>query len=217
MAGTLDRILDEVDFSIVHENYTERERVHRLLLRRLKAGQVDPFAVLALGIDDAFGNFSAHQHGLGPLVLAQSPARRVFELAQRFLACRSCAEVPEIVRDAGIPFLKIGVGSEMAALLRPKEFWITNVRSVWAHLVVKHGGNASQANAELALYRDDDRDSEMDYAIWGALHKDLEPAMRAIAEEGARKAEERGLTAGKYTFLWADALANEMYELRDNV
>lgn len=215
--AAIDRLLSELDFGVVHQEYDERTRVHRRLRRLLAALEVDAFVQLALGIEDPYGNFSARDHGLGPRILAETPARRVFDLAGELLRLVRCEDVLDLVRRADIPYLKIGVGTELGSLLRPAEFWITNVRTLWAHLVMKHGGSVNRANDELALYRDSERDSEMEYAVWGDLHRNLEPAMRSLGAAGAAEASAQGLEAPPFDFLWADAVANALYELRESV
>lgn len=209
----MQKLLDELDFEDVHANYDERMRVHRLLRRRLRAGMICSFVELALGIDEPSGNFSAHEHGLGRMILAESEAAVVFDFAKALAACPPNEDLPSFVQNAGIPYLKIGVGSEMACLLRPKEFWVTNVRTIWAHLVLKHHGSVNLANEELGLYRDSERDSEMEYEIWGDLHRRLAPAMRRLGEEGASSSQHQGLIAPSFDYLWADAVANGLYEI----
>lgn len=210
-------LLQQLDYEYVHENDHERRRVHRLMNRYLKGGQIKPFVELALAIDEKFGNFSAHDHGLGPLILAHNRAERVADLAHEFMKCSRGDEVPEIIRNADISYLKIGVGTEMSCLLRPRDFWVTNVRTIWAHLVVQHSGNVPRANDALALYRDSERESEMEYQIWGVLHRDLAPSMRTIAAEGSKAAVAAEFVGADSDYLWADSVANALYEMREEL
>jgi hypothetical protein len=90
--------------------------------------------------------------------------------------------------------------------------WVANRRTIWCHLVVKHDGNISRANEELALYRDADADSEMSYSIWSELHRELANSMPILAEQGTIRARKAGVQAGTLKFLWADSIAGWLYE-----
>ncbi len=46
-------------------------------------------------------------------------------------------------------------------MLRPKRYWVGNVRTIWSHLVIKHGMDQRRANTELQLCYDGERESEM--------------------------------------------------------
>ena len=107
--------------------------------------------------------------------------------------------------------MKISVGSEMAAMLRPDQNWVTNVRTVYSSLLLRHQGYVIRANEELSLYRDQDRDSEMDYAIWRDFHQHLGDDLLQLATLGNRVAATQEIEPGGISFLWADAIANELY------
>jgi len=34
-------------------------------------------------------------------------------------------------------------------MLNPRRYWVTNVRTIWAHLLVKHNDDVCRANDEL--------------------------------------------------------------------
>jgi len=125
--------------------------------------------------------------------------------------CQIPAKVPEIVYKENLPYLKISVGSEMAALLRPDAFWVTNVRTIWAHLVMKHNNNVGLANEELYYYRTQDVPSEMEYPLWRDIHPLVGSSMQKLANLGSRLAREQGIEAGNLRFLWADAIADTAY------
>jgi len=180
-------------------------------MKAFQEGDVHNYVELALGIDEPGGNYSAAEHGLGPRILQRSPPERVFELAQRLLVCEVPAKVPEVVYKANLPYLKISVGSEMAALLGPDVFWVTNVRTIWAHLVMKHNNNVGLANEELYYYRTQDLPSEMDYPLWRDIHPLVGSSMESLAHLGSRLAEERGIEPGNLRFLWADTIADTAY------
>jgi hypothetical protein len=96
-------------------------------------------------------------------------------------------------------------------MLKPSEFWVANVRTIWAHLLIKHGDNYNYANEELTLYRDQERGSEMDYQIWSDIHNSLETSQTRLHDLGIVEAEKQKVNVGKLKYLWADAIANEIY------
>lgn len=211
------RILQRLNFVDVRELYDERMCVHHRIKTEFKQGNTGQYAQLALGIMDSRGNYSAAEHGLGPKILSLSPESRVFKLAQQLYECKSPKQIPDVVFQAGIKFLKISVGSEMAAMLRPGTFWVTNVRTIWAHLLIKHADDVKKANEELKLYRDPERTSEMDYRIWSDIHVKLDVALTRLVELGKEEADQQKVEPGTFTYLWADAIANSLYELRDRL
>lgn len=210
-------LLAELDYSLVAEHYEDRVETHKKLRRLFTAKQAAPYARLALGIDSPLGNYSAAEHALGPKVLSRARPARVLSLAQELISGGDPMSVPTVVRAADIWCLKISVGSEIAALLEPKRFWVTNTRTVWAHLLVKHNDNVERANAELQAYRDDEYDSEMLYAAWTDIHVKLDVALTRLAEASESHARKKRISIGELTYLWADAVANQLYELRDKL
>jgi hypothetical protein len=97
-------------------------------------------------------------------------------------------------------------------MLKPDTYWVGNVRTIWSHLLVKHGGERSKANQELALYKDGERESEMYFPIWRDIYLRLDQDLLAIGLQAAEVATERGVTPGPLRYMWADAVANSLYE-----
>ncbi|MBL7209202.1 MAG: hypothetical protein ISS52_03815 [Dehalococcoidia bacterium] len=202
---------EDIDYSVVRDHYNHRVDIHRELRRAFEQHDISRYVPLALGISENAGNYSAAEHVLGPRVLQHSTPEQVFDLAARLFACNSPAEIPRTIYNAKLPYLKISVGSEMAAMLRPDVFWVTNVRTVWAHLVIKHDGDITLANEELSLYRDQDSDSGMDYSIWSEIHGLVGPSLLRLADLGSEAATKQNNEPGDLTFLWADAIADTLY------
>lgn len=96
-------------------------------------------------------------------------------------------------------------------MLNPSVCWVANVRTIWSHLVIKHGGDLDRANEELGLYRDHDEDSEMAYQKWAAIHRELGASMSVLNGIGTTCAVEQDVAPGKIAFIWADAVANALY------
>ena len=160
-------VLETLEWSAVRRHYDQRSNIHQELLRLSSSNSTLPFVRLALGISDAAATYSADEHKLGPQILSGNlnADHQVFNLAHRFIALQSARKIPDIIRNAAIRFLKIGVGSELSCMVNPEVCWVANTRSIWAHLVIKHADSFSKANEELMYYRTQDDTSEMAYRL----------------------------------------------------
>jgi hypothetical protein len=207
-------VLDELNWVEVKEQYDVRMGVRARLDRHFSATDYRNFFDLALGISDSAGNYSAVEHNLGPQVRAANPDsdQQVSRLAGSFRQLSSAREVPELIRNAQIRYLSIGVGSELSCLMNPTVCWVANTRTIWTDLVVKHADDFNRANEQLDLYRTADVDSEMDYAAWSGIHAELDVALTRISEEGSQLARTASVKPGSIKYLWADAIANAVYE-----
>lgn len=209
-------VLDDLNWRSVRDQYDIRLNVRDRLDRLFLAGDPRAFFELAVGISDAAANYSAAEHGLGPRIRLENvnAERRVRDLAARFRELNSARSVPEIIRQAQISYLSVGVGSELSCLMNPAVCWVANTRTIWTHLVVKHVDNFERANEELSLYRTADVSSEMAYSAWAAIHAELDVALTRLSEEGSIRARREGIEPGAIKYLWADAIANSVYETR---
>jgi hypothetical protein len=205
--------LDKLDWDDVHKHYEERVKIHRQLLSLYHSNKVTPFATLLLGISDPAGNYSSDEHKLGPQILAgnRNAEKQVVELARKFIDLKTARDVPDLIRNAAIRYLKIGVGSEASCMVNPHVCWVANTRTIWTHLVIKHADNVAKADEELKLYRSQDDMSEMAYKIWAEIHRELAASMTRIAEEGEKLAKQASVKPGSIKYIWADAIANELY------
>lgn len=96
-------------------------------------------------------------------------------------------------------------------MVNPGLCWVANTRTIWTHLVIKHADNFAKAAQELKLYREADVSSEMAYSMWTAIHAELAGTMTRVSEEGVKLATMAGVQPGSLTYLWADAIANQLY------
>lgn len=206
--------LETITWPKVRSHYDERVQIHEELLALRAKGTARQFANLLLGVSNAAGNYSAEEHALGPKILVENvnAERRVGDLAEKFIALKTAREVPRLIRGAQLRYLQIGVGSEASCMLNPKVCWVANTRTIWTHLVIKHADDFDKANEELKLYRNADVTSEMAYQMWAHIHQELATSMTRIAEEGARLAKRAKVARGKIKYLWADAIANALYD-----
>jgi hypothetical protein len=173
--------------------YDNRVEIHRQLLGFYQNNNVSPFVDLLLDISNPAGNYSADEHKLGPQIIAgnSNATDQVVALARKFIDLTTARTVPELIRNAAIRYLKIGVGSEASCMVNPNVCWVANTRTIWTHLVIKHADNFARADEELKLYRSQDDTSEMAYRIWAGIHRELAASMTRIAED--RKARESGV------------------------
>lgn len=205
--------LDELDWNEVRSQYDNRVRTHQQLLRLYRSNNINQFVDLLLGISDPVGNYSADEHNLGPQIMAgnSNATDQVLALARNFITLTNARSVPELIKNAAIRYLKIGVGSEASCMVNPEICWVANTRTIWTHLVIKHADDFAKADEELKLYRSQDDTSEMAYRIWAAIHRELATSMTRIAEEGERLARAVSVRPGPIKYLWADAIANALY------
>jgi hypothetical protein len=206
-----DTALSRINIEMVCDHYAMRLATSQKLRNLFKKGDVNGYAKLALGVSENTGNYSAAEHKLGPRVLSNTTNQAVFDLATKLNHCTTPSGILDAIYKAKLPYLKISVGSEMAMMLQPQKFWVANVRSVWAHLLVKHKFSYARANEELHLYRDENRNSEMDYQIWKGIYSNMEGDLARLGELGNKEAKNKGKSPGETPFLWYDAIANELY------
>jgi hypothetical protein len=188
-----------------------RKSAHLRLRELYDAEQVHDFAQLALGISAPAGNYSAAEHGMGPVILAEGTDRDIFDLATAIEACPNVNHLPRVIYDRAIRGLKISIGSEIAMMLRPKRHWVGNVRTIWSHLVIKHQMNERRANQELELYYDGERESEMTYEICRDVYLRMEPDIRTLGRMASEAAEAQGVRPGRLRYMWPDAVASFMF------
>jgi hypothetical protein len=203
------QVWDAIDYRVACAHYNSRYEIHERLLKAFQENAIHSYVDLALGIEEAGGNYSAAEHGLGPIILQQSSHEKVFQLARRLYTCQVPAQIPDIIYAENIPFLKVSVGSEMAALLKPELFWVANTRTIWAHLVMKHK-NVQSANFELRAYHEE-MPSEMAYHLWKQIYPLVGSSMTILASLGTKIAQAKGIEPGTVRFLWADAIADTSY------
>ncbi|MCK4532644.1 hypothetical protein KAU39_02560 [bacterium] len=199
------------DSTKVLHSYKERKDIHKKLVDLLEKKRDDEYIKLALGITDPMGNFSADEHNLGPQILTQNRSESIVKLAQNLRCCLDVSHIPDTIYKANLNNLKISVGSEMAMMLRPQDFWVANVRTIWAHLLIKHECDRKKANKELELYRDNDMNSKMAYELWKYIYLSMETHLNKIYKEVKimKKAPEQ------FKYLWIDSICNQCYERKD--
>lgn len=211
---SIQDLFDELDWDGIVDHYYERLHIHETLLSYFRSGDLTKFPDLLVGISDVHGNYSARDHDLGPRILRENvnSRKRLYEISAKFLELDDARTVPEIIRAAGMKYFQIGVGSEASCMLNPTVCWITNTRTVWAHLVLKHGGSVSRANAELALYRDGEEDSMMAYRNWRAIHRGMEESLNELDRVSKEYLESDEAEDEGINYLWTDAISSALYD-----
>ena len=206
-------VLASLNWTAVRDQYDIRAQTHVELLDLFRTHRNAEFIELLLGISDPSGNYSASEHGIGPKIIAENTRieQRLCSVVEEFLNVTNAHDVPPIIRGARLRYFQIGVGSEASCMVNPQYCWVANVRTIWTHLVYKHDDNFSKADQELELYREADVASEMAYQMWQALHADLAGTITRISEQGARLAKVAGIVPGPFRYIWADAIAGQLY------
>ncbi|WP_157971468.1 hypothetical protein [Dyella sp. C9] len=222
LSGSLDlgapkTRLGYLDIAKVRSHYEERVSTGKQLRAYLNEGNRRAYVKLALGIDGARANYSADEHELGYKILHSASDEAIFDLAVSLKQSKNSQSMVKHIYDANISNLKISVGSEMAMMLAPTKFWVANTRSVWAYLLLKHDFKYRDANEELASYRQGDASSEMNYQLWKSIYPKMEEKLIELGDLGDKEAESKGVKPGKSRYIWADAIANELYERRAKV
>jgi len=207
--------LKKIDWGKIRRHYDERVAIHNELLRLFNNNEVNKFVNLLLAVKTPSANYSAHEHGLGPRILLENikTEEQVVNLAKKLMQINNCLDVPEVIHSAVIRYLGISVGSEIACMLNPKVCWVTNIRTVAADLLIKHGDNIKKVEDELGLYRDGIQDSEASYKKWCIFHKGLNTTMTRLAEMGSAACKDANVEPGELKYLWADCVANGLYDL----
>lgn len=207
-------MLRDLDFAQIKSHYNLREQTHLQLLRLYSARNINDYVNLALGITESSGNYSSSEHNLGPEILNNNTPNSIFRLAQDLFNCDKVTHIPNIIHSRNLPYLKISVGSEIATLLRPNDIWIGNKRTILSHLIIKHNWNTAIAIEELELYQDNDRDSEMNYRVWRDIYLSIEGSLEELILTSNSEARIQGVSPGGLKYLWADAIASELYNQR---
>ena len=207
------RYLNALDYNDVLSHYDARVKISETLQDLLKNGDKDKYSMLALGVSDPYGNYSASQHGLGEKILSATSTNKIFELAENLNLAKTGEDVRRIISSSNIQNIKISVGTEMAMLLQPSVHWLANSRSIWAYLL-EIKGDVNVANEALELYLSGSDESQMKYLIWSQIHKEMEKPLRAIANQGISSASISVVpnNVNSNIFIWADAIANALYE-----
>lgn len=207
-------VLRALDWEAVRRQYDLRVAAHQELVALFDGTNSERFAQFALGIVRKEANYSAAEHALGPKVRAenQNADARLKRLAEQFADLPNGRLVPLKVHDANLKYLKIAVGSELACMMNPTRCWVTNVRTVWTDLVIKHNDNVALANEQLQLYERSEATPGMDYEVWSDLNGELDVALTRISDDGAARAYEAGVEPGSIKYLWADSIANTLFD-----
>ncbi|PKB71640.1 MAG: hypothetical protein BZY87_04565 [SAR202 cluster bacterium Io17-Chloro-G6] len=211
----MERLISSLSFEEIWRHFSLRIEAHQELTQDLATDRVQDYVDKALGIAAPHGNYSAAEHGLGPQILGNLNNNRIYERIFKFAwdinGITDPLQIPKFIEDANIHSLGISVGSEIAMMLKPHQNWVTNVRTNYADLLMKHSGDVNKANMELSLYRESMRDSEIDYGLWGSNYPKLKVSLTELARLGNKASVSQGLNSSNVTFLWADAIANSLY------
>lgn len=212
-------MLSHISMDLVKTHFNERVSTHHKLCQLLENNNIQEFVNIAVGIDEYIsnGNYSASEHSLGERIIGSNHNvyNRIFSFAQQVYATQQRLNMPREIRGLDLSFLKISVGSEIAAMLKPDMYWVANVRTLWTQAYINNNFSINDANEYIRLFRQqpDPQDIRDDYNMWSALYPTLENSLREIARIGNNFADEP--TPTNNIFLWADAICSELFEHRN--
>ena len=108
--------------------------------------------------------------------------------------------------------LGISIGSEIACMLKPDTFCVTNVRTVYTE-AYSRTGSIEHANELIELYRDK-KQSEIDYNVWVKLHPFVGEKLRGLIThiENVDITKEQK----QYPYLYADCIASSLFATFNN-
>ena len=212
-------MLSHISINLVINHFNERVFTHNQLCRLLEINDIQKFVDVAIGIDKSIsnGNYSASEHSLGERIIGSNydVYNRIFSFAQEIYRSQHRLNVPKIIRELGLLYLKISVGSEIATMLKPNMYWVANIRTLWTQAYINNNFSINSANEYIRLFRQqpNPQDIRDDYNMWAALYPTLENSLREISRIGNDFAGESAPSDN--IFLWADAICSELFEQRD--
>ncbi|MCP1271699.1 hypothetical protein [Acetobacter cerevisiae] len=209
---SIQAIMNKLNWEEISYHYYQRYGLHKDLVSLFKLEDIANFSELLVAINNEHANYSASDHSLGPQILKENihSRKRLYNISEKFIQLQSPHTVPKLIREAGLKYFQIGVGSEASCMLNPSVCWVTNTKTVWAHLLFKYAGNVSLANEALKLYRNSDENSDMAYNKWRAIHQEMGESSNELIECSKKNSN---MDIENMNYLWADAISNALYEL----
>jgi len=217
----MKNIISKLDFTEIFDHYNVRIDVHRKInddLQELidiengektrfefKRKQFVNYILGLVDIDAGYTANSVKRLGCGgPAILSENPQayKQVYEL-EKYLKTTSPLDIPNKIKGIRISYLGLGIGSEMACLLRPNICWVTNRRTYWIKLLfdrenISYANEMTKSQSEIAL-----KVWHIDHPIVGAKLKDLvgevDPALLPS-------------NLDQYFYLFADCIATSLYD-----
>jgi hypothetical protein len=172
------------------------------------------FIELALGLADPVGNDAAVRCKLGEKITrVPDAASRLFRLAKRIHDERPKAQaLVQVINEEHIQYVNIAVGSEMAMMLCPDDYWATNLSIIWAYEYAKRNCTSDYANKMLTKYLDTLNDryrgpsvSKHYCTAWDILYPKLKLNLDKIGEVPKEP-------PGSLRNVWNDAVATVLFD-----
>jgi hypothetical protein len=121
------------------------------LHQQCETEKVPELVRLALGMADPGGPSGEAEHKIGTIPASGASAEQVvFDLANAIEDCPATSRLSTVSYEQSIPNLKLGVGSEIAMMLKPTITGVGDKRTGLSHLPFLHRLNQSRANGALA-------------------------------------------------------------------
>lgn len=198
----------EFDLQRACEYYEKREIAQSKLLDLFRNEEIVRYVELALGMTDHAGNYSASSIPDAAnkiLMNCGDDHRRIFDLAKVLYDCPNANELPKVIEEEGVKHLKTAIGSEMAMMLRPKSFWVGNTRTLFAHLLLTLD-SPSAAREEWRVSK-----NSMNSQRWAVMYPLIGESMLQLNKIAIDVAKGKGDTRGRILYLWADAVASDLF------
>lgn len=210
--------LKELDFAEINDHFYTRIEVHQRikdLFQKLEDFEDKKyFTEFILGLHDVHANYSAnspHLH-VGGETIIKGNLISVYDRVIALVHCLLNSETDELrdvlFRRNPLFGLGISIGSEIACMLKPDTFWVTNIRTVYTEAYLRTG-SIELANELIGLYRGG-RQSEIDYNIWVKLHPFVGEKLRELIthiETTYIPKEQK-----QYPYLYVDCIASSLFD-----
>lgn len=210
----MQNLIDELNPTSIQTHFENRMHIHHRLLQLFTQQDIKKYLELALGLENLYGNYSAYEHDLGYQILNHNSSEMVFLLATALYQAENPNDIIEIVfKQYNLPYLKVSVGSEMAMMLKPHQFWVANIRTIWTNYLVQHQGDIDLANEQLSYYRTKgDMPSALEYQLWRSEYVKMQKTVQVVMDLSQDLTRQQNIDLAKYHYLWYDCLANALYE-----
>ena len=210
----------ELDFKEVYDHFNTRLEVHEKINDDLKTLMAiegkdnfefkrKQFVNYILGVTTCDANYSADSSkrfgGGGKAILADNMNAygQVYALEKSLLTLEQ-KDLPSKIKGSKIFMLGLGTGSEMACLLRPDTFWVTNKRTYWVKLLAERG--LSYANEVTELH------TENALKVWYTEHHLVGSSLVKLTECIAKENLPENENLSQHYYLFADCLATSLYD-----
>jgi hypothetical protein len=177
------------------------------------------FVKLLIGESNPAGNYSASEHGHDANIWYNNRPQLIWDFGTELLYDASDEfSIISAIENHAISYLKLAIGTEMACMLRPKDFYVANSRTCWGFLVVKHNGDRALATEEWNAYQGSLEDlrwnkfTDEEYCMVKDLYvSEMRPRIDVLYEESLKWTNGDLSLISQYKYLWVDSICSHFY------